>query len=108
MFHDQQATPRPALPCGEGTGYLEFHGRTAAAGVDPGPALATGTGPRSAEPLSVTVAADRHLLLSGRASWLITCRSGLVWITREGSLDDWVLRAGESRRLEGGSIVLGA
>jgi hypothetical protein len=57
---------------------------------------------------TVTLEADRHLLLPGPGSWLITCRSGLVWISREGCLDDWVLRAGESRRLQGGSILLGA
>lgn len=58
--------------------------------------------------MAVTLEADRHLHLSGKASWQITCTSGLVWITREGSLEDWVLRGGETRRFESGAIVLGA
>lgn len=63
---------------------------------------------RPASAMAVTLEADRHLHLSGKASWQITCTSGLVWITREGSLEDWVLRGGETRRFESGAIVLGA
>lgn len=92
----------------EGAGYPDFHAPAIAAGVQPGHVLSTGTYTRSGQPLVLTVEADRHLLLPGPASWLITCRSGLVWVTREGCLDDWVLRGGESMRLQGRGIILGA
>jgi hypothetical protein len=41
----------------------------------------------------------RVLRLPGGAGQTITARSGAVWITEEGRLDDVVLAAGESARL---------
>src|SRR5690606_14821285 len=51
---------------------------------------------------------DRHVMLPARHKWLITCHSGLIWVTQEGCLDDWVLRAGESTQLHDKPVLVGA
>ena len=54
--------------------------------------------------------ARRELLALDRArGYLLTCESGELWITRDGSVDDLVLGAGESWRVEGdGEFVVSA
>lgn len=52
--------------------------------------------------------ADQHLLLPARRSWKIICHSGLIWITQQGCLDDWVLRSGESMQLHDNAVLIGA
>ncbi|MFZ2855054.1 MAG: DUF2917 domain-containing protein [Rhodocyclaceae bacterium] len=54
--------------------------------------------------------ARRELLALDRArGCLLTCESGELWITRDGSADDLILGAGESWRVEGnGELVVSA
>lgn len=54
--------------------------------------------------------AQRELLALDRArGLLLTCQSGELWITRDGSAEDLILAAGQSWRVEGdGELVVSA
>lgn len=65
-------------------------------------------------PTSRTAAGRRFDLRSGVALGLsaangevrVRCAEGIVWLTREGDAEDYILRAGEERRIAGrGRIV---
>lgn len=53
------------------------------------------------------LAADQHVRLTGGTRWRIACVDGLVWITAENQMHDWVLRAGESVEIAGNGILVG-
>lgn len=50
----------------------------------------------------------QHVRVPGLQTCRVSCRSGLIWITREGDLRDWVLRAGESAEFPGTQLLIGA
>lgn len=51
--------------------------------------------------------ARRELLALDRArGCLLTCQSGELWITRDGSAEDLILAAGQSWRVEGNSELV--
>lgn len=50
----------------------------------------------------------QHFLLPTGTGRQVTCISGLIWITQQGNLQDWLLRPGESAQFTGPPILVGA
>ncbi len=56
-----------------------------------------------------SLAADKTMVLEEARPVLVYCLTGTLWLTRAGQSEDIVLRAGETRKLEGrGRIVISA
>lgn len=56
----------------------------------------------------VTLAGEQFVRIPAGQTWTVRCRAGLLWITSEGELHDWVLRPGESLEFSGTALLIGA
>lgn len=59
-------------------------------------------------PEKIVTLRDRELfsIKKGRRAMKISCRTGVLWLTREGDSADHLIRAGEQLAVPGGGLIL--